>query len=45
MIVFMVYRLIILLNVYMSLLFSSMLVHGTAPARLWLSTLVPLTKN
>ena len=31
-----------LLNVYISLLFSSMLVHGTAPAVLLLSTLVPL---
>ena len=30
-----------LLNVYISLLFSSMLVHGTAPAGLLLSTLVP----
>ena len=34
-----------LLNVYISLLFSSMLVHGTAPAGLLLSTLVPLIKN
>ena len=33
------------LNVYISLLFSSMLVHGTAPAGLFLSTLVPLIKN
>ena len=31
-----------LLNVYLLLLFSSMLVHGTAPAGLLLSTLVPL---
>ena len=34
-----------LINVYISLLFSSMLVHGTAPAGLLLSTLVPLIKN
>ena len=34
-----------LLNVFISLLFSSMLVHGTAPAGLLLSTLVPLIKN
>ena len=34
-----------LLNVYISLLFSSMLVHGTAPAGRLLSTLVPLIKN
>ena len=34
-----------LLNVFISLLFSSMLVHGTAPAGLLLSTLVPLLKN
>ena len=33
-----------LLSVYISLLFSSMLVHGTAPAGL-LSTLVPLIQN
>ena len=33
------------LNVYISLLFSSMLVHGTAPAGLLLFTLVPLIKN
>ena len=33
-----------LLNVFISLLFSSMLVHGTAPAGLLLSTLVPLIK-
>ena len=32
-------------NVYISLLFSSMLVHGTAPARLLLSTLVPLIQH
>ena len=34
-----------LLNVFISLLFSSMLVHGTAPAGLLLSTLVLLIKN
>ena len=34
-----------LLNVYISLLFSSMLKHGTAPAGLLLSTLVPLIKS
>ena len=34
-----------LLNVCISLLFSSMLVHGTAPAGLLLSTLVPLMKK
>ena len=34
-----------LLNVYLSLLFCNMLVHGTAPAGLLLSTLVPLIKN
>ena len=34
-----------LLNVYILLLCSSMLVHGTAPAGLLLSTLVPLIKN
>ena len=33
------------LNVYISLLFSTMLSHGTAPAGLLLSTLVPLIKN
>ena len=33
-----------LLNIYISLLFSSMLVHGTAPAGLLLSTLVELIK-
>ena len=32
-------------SVYISLLFSSMLVHGTAPAGLLLSTLVPLLKK
>ena len=50
MILLMVYHLIFikngthLLNVYISLLFSSMLVHGTVPAGLLLSTLVPLIK-
>ena len=34
-----------LLNVYISLLFSTMLSHGTAPAGLLLSTLVQLIKN
>ena len=34
-----------LLNVYISLLFSTMLSHGTAPAGLLLSTLVSLIKN
>ena len=34
-----------LLSVYISLLFSSMLIHGTAPAGLLLSALVPLIKN
>ena len=34
-----------LLNVYISLLFSTMLSHGRAPAGLLLSTLVPLIKN
>ena len=34
-----------LLNVYISLLFSSILVHGTAPDGLLLSTLVPLIKK
>ena len=34
-----------LLNVYIYLLFSTMLSHGTAPAGLLLSTLVPLIKN
>ena len=34
-----------LLNVYISLLFSTMLSHGTAPAGLLLLTLVPLIKN
>ena len=34
-----------LLNVYISLLFSIILVHGTAPVGLLLSTLVPLIKN
>ena len=33
------------LNVYISLLFPSMLVHGTAPAGLLLSTLVLLIKK
>ena len=51
MIVLMVYHLIILkngthlLNVYIALLFSRMLVHGTAPDGLLLSTLVRLIKN
>ena len=51
MILLMVYHQIIfkmglrLLNVFISLLFSSMLVHGTAPAGLLLSILVPLIKN
>ena len=34
-----------LLNVYISLLFSIMLSHGTAPAGFLLSTMVPLIKN
>ena len=34
-----------LLNVYIFLLFSTMLSHGTAPAGLLLSTMVPLIKN
>ena len=34
-----------LLIIYISLLFSSMLVYGTAPAGLLLSTLVPLIKK
>ena len=34
-----------LLNVHISLLFSTMLSHGTAPAGLLLSTMVPLIKN
>ena len=34
-----------LLNVYMSLLFSIMLSHGTAPAGLLLPIMVPLIKN
>ena len=34
-----------LLNVYISLLFSTMLSHGTTPAGLLLSTLVSLIKN
>ena len=34
-----------LLNVYISLLFSTMLSHGKAPAGLLLLTLVPLIKN
>ena len=34
-----------LLNVYISSLFSTMLSHGTAPAGLLISTLVPLIKN
>ena len=33
-----------ILNAYISLLFSTMLSHGTAPAGLLLSTLVPLIK-
>ena len=33
------------INVYLSLLFSTMLSHSTTPAGLLLSTLVPLSKN